>query len=350
MRSEEFRGAMQPFATYQQILREKLHAFLRELPPHLRADVTRACEEQGKLLWIQEDSQAAGRPSGSWALMTLLIAQHCSPDLDLQSASVAALAIECVITALDLLDDAEDEDQTPIMRALGPARLLNVATALLMLAQRAILSLQETSLPTRTLLHLLHEQQEAVLVAAAGQHQDLLAEQRSIQDMTVEECLTIAAQKGGELMSLACRFGALYGLADDKMCQQFSVLGKMLGIAHQLDNDCHDLYHLVQRLFSQHSTEGDPIPHQIKTDLVRRKKTLPIILAAQAGRGMLPDENVLFSLDAQQKEVYQRLLHQGIAGAWGICLLYRERARDCLQQIELGRAVSPLLRLLLGFV
>jgi len=50
-----------------------------------------------------------------------------------------------------------------------------------------------------------------------------------------------------------------------------------------------------------------------------------------------------------KQEVYLRVLNEGILAAWDICLLYRERARDCLQKIEGQHPISPTLRLLLGF-
>ena len=51
----------------------------------------------------------------------------------------------------------------------------------------------------------------------------------------------------------------------------------------------------------------------------------------------------------EQKEEYLRALNEGIITTWGICLLYRERARDRLQEIEAHRPIAPALGLLLGF-
>ena len=59
-----------------------------------------------------------------WPLLTLLVAQTIAPEIDLVSASSVAVAIECFICALDLLDDVEDDDQTPIVQSLGIARTL----------------------------------------------------------------------------------------------------------------------------------------------------------------------------------------------------------------------------------
>ena len=148
----------------------------------------------------------------------------------------------------------------------------------------------------------------------------------------------MAAAKAGSLMSLACRLGALCAGADETLCEQFAEMGKLLGIAHQLDNDSHDLYYLLQGSLSSTVTSG-------KSDLERGKKTLPVVLAAQRENTL---QQQALSAD-EEKQEYLKALHEGITITWGICLLYRERARDRLQEIEAQQPVDPLLRLLLGF-
>ena len=115
------------FAAQQNLLVERLQLCLATLQGDLRADVARALEAEGKLLTLQGE-RASSTPSsqivGSWPLLTLLVAQTIAPEIDLVSASSVAVAIECFICALDLLDDVEDDDQTPIVQSLGIARTL----------------------------------------------------------------------------------------------------------------------------------------------------------------------------------------------------------------------------------
>ena len=249
-----------------------------------------------------------------------------------------AIALECFVCAIDLLDDIIDGDQTTTTQILGQARVLNVATALLMLAQRAILSLAQRGVAPQHLLRLLNTLQESAFVTVAGQHWDILAESRLIQDFTRKECIDMAAAKAGSLMSLACRLGALCAGADETLCEQFAEMGKLLGIAHQLDNDSHDLYYLLQGATSSTVTSG-------KSDLERGKKTLSVVLAAQSENTL--EKQILSAYEEKQEHL--KALHEGITTTWGICLLYRERARDRLQEIEAQQTVDPLLRLLLGF-
>ena len=331
------------------MLIERLNLLLAALDSVLYPDVIQALEGAGKLLSQPEhqaDHPDPPLPAGVWPLLTLLVAQQITPDIDTVSASSVAVAIEFFVCAIDLLDDVIDEDQTPTLQTLGVARTLDVSTALLTLAQMAILSLSQQGVAPALILSLLNTLQESALVVTVGQHRDVLSEQRPTQDFTREECIEIAAAKAGSIMRLACRLGALCAGADDVVCEQFSELGELLGIAHQLDNDSHDLYYLLQGGTSTvGSTEAETATRSIKTDLVRGKKTLPVVLAAKM------DDTLQGSSSPAngESEEYLRALHQGILTTWGICQLYRERARDRLQEIETQKPIAHLLRLLLGF-
>jgi geranylgeranyl pyrophosphate synthase len=333
------------------MLRERLHYLLAALHPLLHADVVRALEGEGKLLSTSHsglnspDPQHPTLQAGVWPLLTLLVAQSISPGVDPLLAGSVALAVECYVCAIDLLDDVMDEDQTTTLQVLGTARTLNVSTALLTLAQQAVLSLSQQGAAPTLVLRLLETLQESALVVAAGQHRDVLAERRPVEEFTREECIEIAAAKAGSIIRLACRLGALCAGADEVLCEQFSEFGELLGIAHQLDNDSHDLYYLLQGNTSSLAlTETETSTGHVKSDLARGKKTLPIVLGAQMYNAALQQSSLQTD---QEKEEYLRSLHEGIVTTWGICLLYRERARDRLQEIEAQRPVAPLLSILL---
>lgn len=334
------------FAAQQQWLRERLLLMLATLHPLLQSDVQKALESKGKLLYQSHDEISSVYPVGNWALLPLLIAQYSDPTISSAALSGIGIAIECFVCALDLLDDVEDEDQTQIVQQLGVARTLNVSTTLLMMVQQALLSLIEQGIPSERVLRILNVLQSSALDATAGQHRDLLAEQRSASEMTDEECIEIAAGKAGAIMRLACLVGVLLAGADKTLCSYFSEMGELLGIAHQLDNDSHDLYYLLQEQSSTSETSGTHTgAYRAKSDLVRRKKTLPVVLAAR--KESILQENAMAVEEVS--EGYKAALDEGIITTWGICLLYRERARDCLQKIEALKPVTPLLRFLLGF-
>jgi len=336
-------------ANHQRLLRERLRLFLQPLHPDLQKDVIAALESPGKLLapsrWkIEHEGKGSDVPSGIWSILTVVIAQLVAPDIDLLFASSVALSVECCICAGDLLDDVEDEDRTDIVQQLGAARTLNVSTALLVLSQEILFSLVDQGVPGDRVLALSRIMQDTLLIATAGQHRDLLAEQSAFDTYTLERCIDITAMKSGALMSLPFHLGALCAGADEQMCRKFAELGRLLGIAAQLDNDCRDLYYTCHERFAPIDLSGGGASTKAAyTDLARRKKTLPIVLAMQADTSSRPATHN----DGQAIGIDIHAINEGIVAAHGICLLYQERVHDCLQEIAIQYPPSPVLRLLL---
>ena len=324
---------------YQSVLRERLRSFIHSLPSPLKEDVQAALEQRGKLLCPSSDGETPSRPHGVWALLPLLIIRDLRPNDDLHAAYNVALSVECLLCALDLLDDIEDEDQTTIVRQIGAARVLNVSTALLMLVQKTLFSLTDYDISSDCIIKLIALVQEATLVAAIGQHEDIVGEQQEITDYTTEDCIRVARGKAGALLRLACTIGCVFVDANQHITQLFAELGEFLGIAHQFDNDSHDLHSIL------HSEEQ----HPVKSDVAHHKKTLPLVLTAQIRASQQSSLDVPLLYDTELQKTLLKSFDEGIIAAWGISLLYRERAQNCLQQIEVQQPVSQELRLLLGF-
>jgi geranylgeranyl pyrophosphate synthase len=330
------------FVEHQQLLRERLYTLIEPLPPVVRVDVVRALQEPGKLLAVSAmNTPGAGLPAGVWSLLTLLVARHVAPTGDLARAATVAVAVECLLCAFDLFDDIEDGDQTQVVADLGPARTTNTATILLILAFRAVRSLEEQGLSAARVFALLTLLEAASLTATAGQQRDLLSEQRPVQSYSQAEGEEIAAEKAGSLMQFACALGATCGGADAEQGELFAGLGLALGIAHQLDNDAHGVQHELMAFSSMPVVSGVGVK---KTDLASGKKTLPVILAWQE----IAQEEAGVT-DSEKQERFVSALEGGILATWGLCLYYRERARDYLQRIEATRPISSALRTLLGF-
>jgi geranylgeranyl pyrophosphate synthase len=208
-----------------------------------------------------------------------------------------------------------------------------------------ILSLVSQGGDPGLILRLLEAFEASTLRAVSGQHRDILSEQQPMQGFSQEECLDIAAAKAGSLVRLALQMGAICAGADDDLLQQLSELGDLLGISHQLDNDAHDLYDLLQGNPDLQLLLNDELSaRSAKSDLERGKKTLPIVLAA----GQKETLQRIVELTDEEKKELLRTFNEAIITAWGMCLLYRERARECLQTLEARKPVTPSLRMLLG--
>jgi geranylgeranyl pyrophosphate synthase len=327
------------FTPAQHLLRERLHTLLATLAPPLRADVTRALEAEGKLLW--QPTCQGERPAGVWGLLTLLVARQVSPAINPPLATSVAIAVESYICALDLLDDIEDSDRTPVVEELGVARTLSTATTLLFLTQQALL---ETAcyLTPEQVLRLLEALSAASLTATTGQHFDILTEERDVSSLSARECLEIVAAKSGSLMSLACRLGALCGGADHALCERWAELGKLLGISHQLDNDSHEGYDLILAACNFSPAPG----REGASEGSRPKKTLPVVLAAhlyeQHRRGFSPQR------EEEDLRVRGLAVQEAIVLTSAKALLFRELVRERALQLAGTHLLAPALCQLLG--
>lgn len=328
----------------RRLLSERLLNYLAQVHSVLREDIVVALAAEGKIL-----RQPAETLDGRWALLPFCLARELCADVDVGHACAMGLAMECVICATDLLDDVMDEDETSLIQQLGTARALNVALALTSLVQRILLSLAEQGFPAAQLTRVLDAVQRSLLLASGGQQRDLLAERRAACELTREECIEIAAAKAGALLSLACQLGALCAEGEERQIKACAEMGRLLGIAAQLDNDAHDLFHLLLPL--------GQFARSQKSDLARGKKTLPVVLAAhslRAARGLSGREidsilREVAALEGEEKEIAVSALREGILATWGVALLYRERARDRLRVILQDRPASPALLRILGF-
>jgi geranylgeranyl pyrophosphate synthase len=328
--------------TARSLLWKHLWKYLEDLPSVLREDIVEVLSGEGKLL-----HQPVSALDGRWALLPFYLTCDLSSDVDVASACTVALTMECIACATDLFDDVMDDDLTPAIQHLGLARALNAAFALVYLVQHMLLSLVHPANP----LPLLDIVQRAMLAASAGQQRDVLAEKRRACELSRKECLEIASAKAGTLLGLACDLGAVCAGVDPARRERCAELGRLLGIAAQLDNDANDLSQQLLPLAGLQSNRSR------KSDLARAKKTLPIVLAAHSLRAThtLDAQQIdsafqrLSDLSGEEREYCMRALREGIVATWGIALLYRERARDCLSVIERGgSSLSPDLRRVLG--
>jgi len=89
-------------------------------------------------------------------------------------------------------------------------------------------------------------------------------------DMSTEEYLQIIAGKTAPLLACSASLGAFYATADSEARERFRIFGQKLGLAFQIIDDVLDLV-----------GETDTAGKTLRTDLIHRKPTLPLILYLQ---------------------------------------------------------------------
>lgn len=228
-----------------------------------------------------------------------------------QARRVAA-AVEIFMVALDILDDAEDGEQTALEGEMGAACALNVSTGLLFLAQCALLDASGGA----SLSHLLLD---AGLRACGGQHADLIGARAQLIDLG--DALAVTAGKSGSLVAATCQLGAACAGADTKAQDLFARFGHYVGMLGQLINDLKAL---------EPGATG-------KTDIALGRPTLPLVHAALLARRGEVGADI-------QATVWARGPAQL---TWAVAEVYRARARAIIPYLTGDRAAGAGLEALL---
>ena len=114
---------------------------------------------------------------------------------------------------------------------------------------------------------------ETLRELAYGQALDVSFELR--EDVTLDECLAMAARKTATLLGCACQLGAVHGGGTAAQIRELQRFGWHLGLAFQLVDD-------LLGIWGDPHTTGKPV----LADLRAGKKTIPVV-AALAGRDAL---------------------------------------------------------------
>ena len=191
-----------------------------------------------------------------WPLLPLAVCEAISGCY--QHALPAAAAIKLLMAAGEVFDDIEDADSSESLSArYGSPVATNVATTLLILAEREITRLEGRGVADSTIVCVMDAVNSFYTTACVGQHLDLSL----TPEMAVSEdvYLRIAGMKSASTMECACHIGALLATADQELVDTFTKFGYNLGMASQIANDIQGITH--------------------GSDIMKRKITLPVIYA-----------------------------------------------------------------------
>ncbi|HEY9388627.1 MAG TPA: polyprenyl synthetase family protein [Mycobacteriales bacterium] len=244
----------------------------RELvEPALRRAVESICEPMRRVAgyhhgWLDRDGAPTGTEGGKALRPALALLSARAAGAPAEHGVPAAVAVELVHDFSLLHDDVMDGDTERRHRptawtVFGVSSAVLAGDALLTAALESLLTVESTGglAASRALAR-------ATQRLISGQASDLEFENRA--DVTVEECVAMAAHKTAALISCACALGALLVGAPEPLSRGLADFGHEVGLAFQLTDDLLGIWGSPQ-------VTGKPV----LSDLRARKKSVPVVAA-----------------------------------------------------------------------
>jgi len=294
-------------------LLEELNAVIDDghFPPTLRQMVEDALRQPGHAF--------ASPPGLKWPLFVLLSCQSSSGG-EWRQALPAAAAFELMSASLEIVDDLQDGDVSPLQIKYGDAQALNTAFLLFVLAHRALWRLVRWNVSAEKRIAVAEALSMVATTVGSGQHLDLLYESRP--EVSQDECLQAISEKSAGLVSGAFRIGALLGTVGKPLVEKYAELGWHLGMYGQLANDIEDV-----------------LPGRIgKSDIRRGKKTLPLVF------GLNGANNRSVATSGDEAELRASLWKCGaLHYTWVIAEVHRQKAKEIVALLEQVRPAEAIL-------
>ncbi len=249
----------------------------------------------------QAENERKSDKYAQWFYLTLAAADLFSDDLN--PGIPAALAMEFLSLAADILDDLADNDNDAApWRKMAPAVAMHAETCFLAFSFQALATINDP----RRFQDLASLFSDTWNRACDGQIREICRQQERV---TQEEYLQIIGKKAASLTGCACEAGAIAGGAGGEDRALMGQYGRNIGMVAQIHNDLRDLL----------DTAG-------KSDFRQRKQSLPVIYL----------QNVLQEELAWDQDGLRRMLQERGAVAYCdfICEAYASEALKALDQVN----------------
>ncbi len=192
---------------------------------------------------------------------------HTAVAGDERPALPVAAACTFVGLGADLYDSILDHELPPFWHTRDSAEVNLTATSLMAtLPQLSIAHLQGQGTPPARLWALAHIFADTLQTMIAGEYEDLLFP--NLENVSLEDSRAMVERKSGSAHALFARAGAVLATEDPVTIEQYANFGLCFGIAKQLIND-------VWGIWGENASR----------DLLRGKRTLPIVYALSTRRG-----------------------------------------------------------------
>ncbi|XVQ16288.1 family 2 encapsulin nanocompartment cargo protein polyprenyl transferase [Spirillospora sp. CA-255316] len=302
---------------------------LREATVHLSDSMRRVAAYH--FGWRDARDRPAGAGGGKAIRPALVLLTAVASGGTATAALPAAVAVELAHNFSLLHDDVMDGDLTRRHRPTAwsvfgePAAILAgdamLACAFEVLADgRHPAALQAGRMLAR-----------AVIDLVEGQSADMAFELRD--DVDLDECLTMAANKTAALLGGACAIGAAHGTGPPARIDHYRRFGELLGLAFQLVDDLLGIW-------------GDPVVtgKPVHSDLRSRKKSLPVVAALTSDGPASEELAALYRTDRSLTDAESVRAAELVEAAGGRAWAASRAARyleESLAQLDLARPRSP---------
>lgn len=275
--------------------------------------------------------------SGGKRIRPILLLLTCAAvNGDWEPGLPAACAVELIHNFSLIHDDIEDRSEfrrgrATVWRIWGIPQAINAGDTLFALAQIAMLDLINTT-DQKTTLRSARILNETCHRLTHGQYLDIEFESKS--EMEIDTYWNLIAGKTAALTSACTEIGAIIGGAEEFQVEAFRNFGHYLGMAFQVRDDFLGIW-----------GNEDIIGKSVKSDLLSRKKTLPILYGIQKkGRfaaiwkqSELHIENIPELVEQLEQEGARDYTHQCASDLSG-------KAIDYLNRIDLKSDAGLALR------
>jgi geranylgeranyl diphosphate synthase type I len=296
--------------------------------------------------WVDADGAAGETHRGKAIRGALAVLSAEAIGAPASDGVPGALAVEFVHNFSLLHDDVMDGDterrhRSTAWTVFGSSAAILAGDALLALAFETLLDVD----PVRA-------QPAGRSLAAATQHLivgqvgDLDFERRL--DVTLDECLEMAAGKTASLMACSASIGAHLAAAPAAVVQALDVFGYELGLAFQLVDD-------LLGIWGAPATTGKPVG----ADLRARKNSLPVVAAMNSGTAAGEELRSLYGSgalnpDADDDAVARAtaLVDEAGGRAWAVDESQQrlDRACEALAGADLDKPITQLLMQIAQYV
>ncbi|MEK6976946.1 MAG: polyprenyl synthetase family protein [Candidatus Hydrothermarchaeota archaeon] len=227
--------------------------------------------------WLDEDLRETSQYRGKRFRPTICLLTYKALSGVYTKALPAAAAIELIHNFSLIHDDIEDMDEErrhkpTVWKLWGIPQAINVGDGMHVMANLAALQLKDANVTSQKIVEILAILNRTIMRLCEGQYLDMSFEEAT--DVTVDMYLDMVSRKTGALIEASTLVGASLATEDEGLIGHFRDFGKNIGIAFQIRDD-------IIGIWGEKGKAGKPIG----SDILRKKKTLPVLYAFQkAGR------------------------------------------------------------------